>query len=76
MRDGRVEPKTMRMRDIHDKQYWAQTSWDPINYQGHEAILFWAYDITVLKDAQQDLQLLNESLQREAEERQQATVRA
>ena len=72
LRDGRVPPKTMRMQDIHAKQYWAQTSWDPIEYKGHEAILFWAYDITVLKDAEQDLQSLNENLQREAEERRQA----
>ena len=73
-RDGRVASREMRMRDLDDNEYWVLTSWDPIRHEGSDCILFWAYDVTELKNAQVNLLSLNEELHHEAEDRRKAQI--
>jgi len=40
------------------KTYWALLTWTPMVYEGHQAILFWTYDITELKNAEAQLREL------------------
>ncbi|RED52295.1 PAS domain S-box protein [Aestuariispira insulae] len=72
--EGRVASREMRMRDLTGREYWVLTSWDPIHHEGQDCILFWAYDVTEIKDAQVNLEKLNQDLHLEAEERRQAQL--
>ena len=54
-RTGHVKAKEVKFRRPDGEEFWNLLSWDRINYQGEDCILFWQTDTTEQHDIQDQL---------------------
>ncbi|MBE7636792.1 PAS domain-containing protein [Sneathiella sp. P13V-1] len=54
-RTGHVKAKEVKFRRPNGEEFWNLLSWDRINYQGKDCVLFWQTDTTEQHDIQDQL---------------------
>jgi hypothetical protein len=60
-RDGRVEGTEIQLKRADGSRYWSLLSWERVPLFGEDTVVFWSYDISELKEAQENMRLAKES---------------
>lgn len=63
-KDGRVPAREVLLLRQDNTEYPALLSWEGIDYDGEKCVLFWTYDITAMKEAEDKLLLTQAELAR------------
>lgn len=54
-REGRASANEVRLRKANGDEYWAHEAWEAIPLFGKNAVLFWVYDVSHIREANERL---------------------
>ncbi|MBI4774281.1 MAG: PAS domain S-box protein [Deltaproteobacteria bacterium] len=68
-KEGRVHSTEARARRTDGSAFWCLHSWESIQVDGEDCVLFWTYDIDRIKQSEVELRKARDELERRVEER-------